>query len=71
MGNNNEQYLEYLEDYRNRENIESTYSNDPLKEESIDFEALANVRSEIVLSLRSSVSSRSKSKSCFRLLLSI
>ena len=39
MGNNNEQYLEYLEDYRNRENIESTYSNDPLKEESIDFEA--------------------------------
>lgn len=38
MGNNNEQYLEYLEDYRNRENIESTYSNDPLKEESIDFE---------------------------------
>ena len=27
-----------LEDYRNRENIESTYSNDPLKEESIDFE---------------------------------
>ena len=38
MGNNNEQYLECLEDYRNRENIESTYSNDPLKEESIDFE---------------------------------
>lgn len=38
MGNNNEQHLEYLEDYRNRENIESTYSNDPLKEESIDFE---------------------------------
>lgn len=38
MGNSNEQYLEYLEDYRNRENIESTYSNDPLKEESIDFE---------------------------------
>ena len=38
MGNNNEQYLKYLEDYRNRENIESTYSNDPLKEESIDFE---------------------------------
>ena len=38
MVNNNEQYLEYLEDYRNRENIESTYSNDPLKEESIDFE---------------------------------
>lgn len=38
MGNNNEQYIEYLEDYRNRENIESTYSNDPLKEESIDFE---------------------------------
>lgn len=38
MRNNNEQYLEYLEDYRNRENIESTYSNDPLKEESIDFE---------------------------------
>ena len=38
MGNNSEQYLEYLEEYRNRENIESTYSNDPLKEESIDFE---------------------------------
>ena len=38
MGNNNEQHLEYLEDYRSRENIESTYSNDPLKEESIDFE---------------------------------
>ena len=39
MGKNNEEYLDYLEDYRNRENIESTYSNDPLKEESIDFEA--------------------------------
>ena len=38
MGNNNGQYSEYLEDYNNRENIESTYSNDPLKEESIDFE---------------------------------
>ena len=37
--NNNEEYIEYLEDYRNRENIESAYSNDPLKEESIDFEA--------------------------------
>lgn len=38
MANNREQNLEYLEDYKNRENIESTYSNDPLKEESIDFE---------------------------------
>lgn len=34
-----EDLQDYREDYANRENIESTYSNDPLKEESIDYEA--------------------------------